>query len=362
MLDQAGFSDPKIAERILREIRSRAQSLGRVNLMEVCGTHTVAICKSGVNALLPGNIRTISGPGCPVCVTTSGYIDAAIEIARRPDTIITTFGDMVKVPGTKGALEVAKAEGADVRVVFSPMESLKLARSFPEKKVVFLAVGFETTIPSVASLIGQAANEDCRNLFVLSAHKLIPPAMKALLDSGECKISGFLCPGHVSVIIGADAYNFIPARYNVPCVVSGFEPVDILISIDLLLKQLAGGISRVDNEYTRAVDASGNEIAQRKIFEVFEVADVPWRGIGRIPGSGLRLKSEYARFDAESEFAVDTSDDNSPKGCLCGNVIKGVNLPTDCALFGKRCTPTEPVGPCMVSSEGSCAAFYKYGG
>ena len=265
------------------------------------------------------------------------------------------------MPGTNGSLELAKAEGADVRIVFSPMESLKLAQKNRDRTIIFLAVGFETTIPSIASLIEEAAKENCKNLFILPAHKLIPPAMKALIEAGECSIDGFLCPGHVSVIIGADAYNFIPEEYGIPCVVSGFEPVDILISIDLLLVQLLEGVSRVDNEYARAVGASGNEIAQRKIFEIFEVADVPWRGIGRIPESGLKLKSEYAPFDAERVFALDTSSDDCPKGCLCGNVIKGVNLPTDCTLFAKRCTPTDPVGPCMVSSEGSCAAFYKYG-
>jgi hydrogenase expression/formation protein HypD len=289
-------------------------------------------------------------------------MDAAIQVAESPDVIITTFGDMMKVPGTNGSLERAKAGGADVRVVFSPTESLKLAGAHPDKKVIFLAVGFETTVPSVASLIEEAAGEKCGNLFILSAHKLIPPAMKALLESGESRIDGFICPGHVSVIIGADAYNFIPSQYKVPCVVSGFEPVDILISIELLLGQLLNGTCRVDNEYRRAVGRTGNTIAQERMREVFEVVDAPWRGIGTIPGSGLKLRKKYARFDAGRAFGLDTSRDDSPKGCICGNVIKGVNLPTDCALFGNGCSPMHPVGPCMVSSEGSCAAFYKYGG
>ena len=362
MRKEAGLSDPKIAGKLVREIHAKAKSLGPTNLMEVCGTHTAAICRAGIHCLLPKNIRTISGPGCPVCVTPSGYIDAAIQIGRGPDVIITTFGDMIRVPGSVGSLESVRAEGADVRVVLSATESLNLARENHTKKVVFLAVGFETTVPSIAVLIEEAAKAEYDNVFILSAHKLIPPAMSALLESGDCKIDGFICPGHVSTIIGAEAYDPIAEKYKIPCVISGFEPVDILISIDILLKRLLEGKSRVDNEYARAVGRRGNRIAQRKIAEVFDVTDTVWRGIGTIPKSGLRLKDTYARFDAEKVFGLDTSGDSSPPGCLCGSVIKGVNVPTDCAFFGKRCTPTRPVGPCMVSSEGSCAAYYKYGG
>lgn len=362
MLETSCFSDPKLAGKILDEIHAKAKSLGKINLMEVCGTHTVAICKAGIKSMLPENIHPVSGPGCPVCVTASGYINAAIEISKRADVIIATFGDMMKVPGSMSSLELARAEGADIRIVFSPMESLKYARENSGKKVIFLAVGFETTIPSVATLVEDAAKEGVNNVFILSAHKIIPPAMRALLESGECKIHGFICPGHVSTIIGADAYNFIPLEYKIPCVISGFEPIDILISIDILLRRIRDGESRVDNEYTRAVDRSGNRIAQMKIVNVFDVVDVPWRGIGIIPKSGLRLKKRFERFDAEKVFGLETFSDSSPKGCLCGNVIKGVNIPADCKFFARQCTPLKPLGPCMVSSEGSCAAYYKYGG
>lgn len=345
----------------LNKIAELAQRVARkVTFMEVCGTHTMAISRSGLRPLLPSNVRLISGPGCPVCVTDTGYIDAAIELARRPEVIVTTFGDLVRVPGSGSSLERERAAGAAVRVVYSPADALALAREHPSKRVVFLGVGFETTAPTVAATIKRAAEEGVMNFSVLCAHKTMPRAMEALLKDQEVKIDGFICPGHVSVVTGAKIYRFIPERYGIPCVVSGFEPGDVMKSVAMLLGQLAEGRATVEIEYSRSVTEDGNRLAQQLIAEVFEECDAVWRGIGIIPGSGLAIRPQFARWDAGKVFAVRFRESRPHPGCRCGDVLRGVLTPPDCKLFATVCTPSNPVGPCMVSSEGACAASYRY--
>jgi len=337
---------------------------GRARLMEVCGTHTMAIFAGGIRALLPRGVELISGPGCPVCVTPPEYLDRAIAIARAHDVTIATFGDMVRVPASDGAsLERERAEGLDVRVVYSPLDALSLARAEPGRGVVFLAVGFETTTPTAAAVVKRARDEGATNFSVLAAPKLIPPAMEAVL-AGGAQIDGFICPGHVSVVIGARAYEPLVERHGVACVVAGFEAGDILLAVAMLAEQVADGRAEVGNAYTRAVAPDGNPAARAVVDEVFEVADASWRGLGVIPGSGLRVRDEFAAHDAERACPVDESalpPPRVPAGCRCGDVLAGRIAPRECALFGKACRPDSPVGPCMVSSEGSCAASFRYG-
>ncbi|MEI6084278.1 MAG: hydrogenase formation protein HypD [Verrucomicrobiota bacterium] len=345
----------------LAEIAALAQQVARpMQFMEVCGTHTMAAYRSGLHQLLPANVRLISGPGCPVCVTDQSYIDAAIDLAGHPDVIVATFGDLVRVPGSDSSLEQERAAGAQVRIVYSPSDALVLARECPSKKVVFLGIGFETTAPTVAWAIRQAAEENLKNFFVLCAHKTMPQAMDALLRGHEVKIDGFLCPGHVSVITGAQLYRFICEQYKIPCVVTGFEPWDILSGIKMLLQQHVDGRAEVENEYSRSVSEAGNLAAQELLARVFEPCDVSWRGLGTIAGSGLRIRQEFARFDATVALDVVFPRTRVHPGCLCGAVLRGVATPLDCRLFGRKCSPLHPVGPCMVSSEGACAASYKY--
>ena len=353
------FRDRTIAEMIIKKIE-RFDSL-KVNLMEVCGTHTMVIFKQGLKGMLPKNVNLLSGPGCPVCVTSQEDIDKAIELARNKKVIITTFGDMIRVPGTNSSLEKEKANGADVRIIYSPSEALRIARENPDKKVVFLAIGFETTSPLIAASLMDARKEEIDNFFIFSTHKLIPPAMEALSKSKEVNIDGFICPGHVSVTIGSDAYRFITQKYNLPCVIGGFEPLDVLQSIHMLLKQIKEKRVEVEIEYFRVVHPQGNRIAQQLISAVFEVTDVRWRGLGIIPKSGLRLKKEFSGFDAEREFPPKVKRSSENPDCACGEVLKGVKKPTQCKLYKRICTPEKPYGPCMVSSEGTCAAYYKYG-
>ncbi len=353
------FRDKAIAERIVKKIE-RFDSL-KVNLMEVCGTHTMVIFKQGLKGMLPKNVNLLSGPGCPVCVTSQEDIDKAIELAKDRNVIIATFGDMVRVPGTNSSLEKERGNGADVRIIYSPSEALRIARENPAKKVVFLAIGFETTSPLIAASLLDVQKEKIGNFYIFSSHKLIPPAMEALLESKEVRIDGFICPGHVSVTIGSNAYKFIAQKYNVPCVIGGFEPLDVLQSIYVLLKQIKEKRTKVEIEYFRAVHPQGNRIAQELISEVFEVTDVRWRGLGIIPKSGLRLKREFSEFDAEREFRPKVKKSKENPDCACGEVLRGVKKPTQCKLYKKVCNPEEPYGPCMVSSEGTCAAYYKYG-
>ena len=327
--------------------------------MEVCGTHTVNIFRNGIKKMLPTNINLISGPGCPVCVTPIRYIDEIIALSRESDFIITTFGDMIKVPGSTSTLEKEKANGSDIRVVYSTLDALEVARNNPSKKIVFMGVGFETTSPTIASAVLKAQKDEINNFTVLSVAKIIPPAMKALLEGKEVNIDGFICPGHVSAIIGSQPYNFITTQYKVPCVICGFEPLDILQSIYMLVKQIEDGRAEVEIQYKRAVKPEGNKIALDKINEVFGVVDSDWRGIGNIPLSGLEIKDKYGEFSAR-KFEVEIEETKEPKGCRCGEVLRGVIIPPECSLFRKICTPENPQGACMVSTEGTCAAYYKY--
>ena len=353
------FRDRAIAERIVKKIK-RFDSL-KVNLMEVCGTHTMVIFKQGLKGILPKNVNLLSGPGCPVCVTSQEDIDKIIELAKDENVIIATFGDMIRVPGTNSSLEKERGNGADVRIIYSPSEALRIARENPVRRVVFLAIGFETTSPLIAASLLDVQKEKIDNFYIFSNHKLIPPAMEALLESKEVRIDGFICPGHVSVTIGSNAYKFIAQKYNVPCVIGGFEPLDVLQTIYMLLKQIKEKRAEVEIEYFRAVHPQGNRIAQELIDEVFEVSDVMWRGLGAIPKSGLRLKRKFSDFDAEKEFQPKTRKSKENPDCACGEVLRGVKKPTQCKLYRRICTPEEPYGPCMVSSEGTCAAYYKYG-
>jgi hydrogenase expression/formation protein HypD len=357
------YRDPSLAEGVIRYIKRLSTRPAR--FMEFCGGHTVAILKYGLRQLLPPTITMLSGPGCPVCVTAHGDIDKAMALAKVPGVIIATFGDMVRVPGSQGSLQEAKAEGADVRVVYSTMDALEIAKNNPERKVVFLAIGFETTAPTVALSILGAQGEGIRNYYVLSLHKLTPRVMKALLDSGEVKLDGIIGPGHVTTVIGSKAWEFLPREYGMPCAVSGFEPLDILRAVAMLVEQVEGGRAEVGNAYPRSVRPQGNTVAQEQIYKVFEVAEAEWRGMGPIPESGLRLKEEYGEFDAAvllERYHIDPGPTVEPKGCICGEVLRGVKAPLNCPLFRRACAPSHPVGPCMVSSEGACAAYYHYGG
>ena len=348
-------------QELVGQIVALAPEGGReIRLMEVCGTHTVSLFRSGVKGLLPGSVRLISGPGCPVCVTSQGYIDAACEIAGRSGVTICTYGDMVRVPGAKGSLEQMRGEGAEVKVVYSALDAVGMAESRPDREVVFLAVGFETTTPGTAGAVMEAASKGIDNFSILSGHKLVMPALEALLSAGDMAVDGFMCPGHVSIVIGTEAYRPIAERYGKACVVTGFEPEQMLEGIEQLVRQVIEGRSEVENAYGVAVRDKGNAHALRMIDEVFEPADVVWRALGTIPASGLELRERYRRFDAIERFGLTLGPDVEPVGCRCGEVIQGKIDPVECALFGKGCTPTKPVGPCMVSSEGTCAAWYKY--
>jgi hydrogenase expression/formation protein HypD len=355
------FRDPERTRKTARAVAAVNPGGREFAFMEVCGTHTMAIARYGLKKLLPPNVRLISGPGCPVCVTPKEYVDRAVALARAPGVVVATFGDMMRVPGSSADLLRLQAEGADVRVVYSAREALAVARAEPERKVVFLAVGFETTAPTVAATVAEAAAEGVENYFLLVAHKLIPPAMRALCAQGDLALDGFLCPAHVSAIIGAGAYEFIPRDYGLPCAVAGFEPVDILQGIYLLLKQYADGVRRVDNQYSRVVKADGNARAREVMAAVFDACDSRWRGLGDMPASGLALRGEFSRFDAGAAIPVEVEPTVPDRGCICGDVLTGAKAPAECSLFGGPCTPEAPVGPCMVSSEGSCAAAFKYG-
>lgn len=355
------FYEPSLAQGLIKTIEGLVWNR-KIVLMEVCGTHTVAIFKHGIRSLLPASLKLLSGPGCPVCVTPTYDVDMAIWLSRQKDVVLTTFGDMMRVPGKTGSLENERAKGADIRVVYSVLDALELAKTNPAKNVVFLGVGFETTSPSIASCIYTANKKGISNLWVYACHKLIPPAMRALLESGEATIDGFICPGHVSAIIGSLPYEFIANEFGLPCVISGFEPLDILQSIYMLTKQIKEARAEVQIQYSRCVKPYGNKKALSMLYEVFEPADSDWRGIGVIPGSGLRIRQEYSRFDASLHFEMPTHPASEEmSGCICGKILRGVATPIDCPLFGKICTLEEPAGACMVSSEGTCATYYKYG-
>ncbi len=349
----------EIIENIIRLTKKISRP---IKLMEVCGTHTVAIFRHGIREIIPKDITLLSGPGCPVCVTPIKDVDVAIAISRLNGNILATFGDMMRVPGSKHSLFHAQAEGANVIIVYSPMDALKIASENKDKNIVFFATGFETTSPSVAGTLFEAERTDVKNFYIYSAHKIVPPALKALLDSPELKIDGFILPGHVSTIIGSRPYDFIAKDYKIASVITGFEAEDILQGIMMLLKQIAENRADVEIQYKRVVREEGNQKAMAMINEYFELSDANWRGIGVIPQSGLKLKDKFKHRDVSKIFNLEIPDAPEPKGCQCGQVLRGIKLPTDCRLFGKACTPEHPVGACMVSTEGSCAAYYKYSG
>jgi len=350
------------AQKLVAEIRRLAAAIGRpLRYMEVCGTHTVSIFRAGLRQILPENVALVSGPGCPVCVTADDYMDKAIAYAHRDDVILTTFGDMLKVPGSKSSLAEAKAEGADIRIVYSPLDTLAVAKENPDKKVVFLAVGFETTAPTAAALTLAAEQQNLANVYLLSAQKLVPPALRALLTDPEVKVDGFLLPGHVSVVTGTDVFQFVAKEFHTPGVVAGFTPVAILRALVRLLQQTANGEARIENEYESVVQPGGTPTARRILESVYEPVDAPWRGIGVIPKSGLRMKAAHAAHDIERLLPMDLPVGDNHPGCRCGDVLRGIVTPPECPLFAKVCQPTHAIGPCMVSVEGVCAAWFKYG-
>ncbi|RJQ55599.1 MAG: hydrogenase formation protein HypD [Actinobacteria bacterium] len=352
------YRDPVLAQNLVEAIHSI--STRPVKFMEVCGTHTVAIAKHGLRRMMPENVSLLSGPGCPVCVTANRDIDRALAFAGLEDVIVTTFGDMMKVPGSRSSLTKEKAAGADIRVVYSALDAVDLAQKKPDKNVVFLGVGFETTAPTIAASIVEAKRRNLKNFFVHSVHKTVPEALRALAESGEVDLDGFILPGHVSAIIGSQPYKFLAIRYHLPSVVSGFEPLDVLQTVYMLLRQVDSGRAEVEIQYRRGVLPEGNVVAREMMGRVFETCDADWRAIGVIPGTGLGIRAEYADFDAVARFPVELPEPREPKGCECGKVLTGVKFPYECKLFGRACTPEAPIGPCMVSSEGSCAAYYRY--
>ena len=353
-------SDEKRVTSVVEEISGLID--GGFQAMEVCGTHTVSIFRSGIRSLLPESIELISGPGCPVCVTPIGEIDRALRLAHRRDVALLTFGDLMRVPGSTSSLSRARAEGSDVRVITSPLDTLEIAQGEPGKKAVFFAVGFETTSPAIAAAVREAGRKGIDNLFVLSSLRLIPPALRVLLSSGKLALDGFLLPGHVSVIIGAEPYSFLAREFSSRGVITGFEALDILKGVSMLLRQKKEGRAEIEIQYRRAVRAEGNPRALRVMEEVFTPVDARWRGLGTIPNSGLALGEKFGDMDAAKAFDIPYEEVDEPPGCRCGEVLQGLVRPPECPLFGVRCSPLNPVGPCMVSSEGSCAAFYRYGG
>jgi hydrogenase expression/formation protein HypD len=352
------FRDAKLAKNLVAKIN--ATKTRHIRLMEVCGTHTVSIFRSGIRSVLPPTISLLSGPGCPVCVTDQREIDAFIELARIDDVILTTFGDLMRVPGSTSSLQKQRADGKDIRVVYSTVDALEIARKNPVKQVVFLGIGFETTAPTIAAAIVSAARTKVTNFSVISAHKLVPPALETLMTLEDVRLDGFILPGHVSVIIGVNAYQPFFDRYQIPCVVAGFEPTDILQTISMLVEQIKTGRPQLENAYQRAVTPEGNPTARKILDEVFELADASWRGIGVIANSGLKIREAFAAHDAQRLFDIQLPEPQIPKGCICGDILTAKKIPPDCKLYATTCTPTDPVGPCMVSTEGTCAAYYKY--
>lgn len=361
------FRDPHKAQRLVREIRDLVARIDLcrkrpVGIMEVCGGHTHTIFRYGVNKMLPEEVEFIHGPGCPVCVLPRGRVDDCVALAQRPEVIMTTFGDAMRVTGSTKSLLQAKAEGADVRMVYSPLDALKLAKAHPDREVVFLALGFETTMPSTAFTVLQAQREGIANFSLFCNHITIIPTIKAVLDSPDLQVDAFLGPGHVSMVIGTDPYRFIADRYRKPIVIAGFEPLDILQSVWMVLKQMAEGRCVVENQYRRVVPDAGNAQALEAIQQVFELREFfEWRGLGSIDYSGVRMRPAFAAFDAERKFAMPNVKIADPTSCQCGEVLKGVIKPLQCKVFGTACTPENPLGALMVSSEGACAAYYNYG-
>jgi len=351
------YRDKEIVFKLLKQIKEI--STKEISLMEVCGGHTMSIQKFGIPSLLPKNIKLLSGPGCPVCVTSNKFIDHAIALSKVKDVIITSFGDLIRVPGSSSSLEKEKAKGADIRIVLSSLDALEIAKKNKAKKIVFLGIGFETTAPTSAATILEADKQNINNFFLLSSHKTMPPAMTALIDEGV-KIDGYICPGHVTTITGTEMYKQVVEKYKLACVVSGFEPVDILQSIYMLVKQVENNTPKVENAYKRAVKPEGNILAQNIMSKVFEPQNDWWRGLGILENSGLGIRKKYKMFDAAQSFNVKIEETIEVKGCICGEILKGLKTPKECKLYSKVCNPVNPVGTCMVSSEGACHAYFKY--
>jgi len=353
------YRDGRVAQKIVAQI-GRIQTRPWV-IMEVCGGQTHSIVKNGIDYLLPEGVELVHGPGCPVCVTPLEMIDRAHAIARRSDVIFCSFGDMLRVPGSDGDLFTIKSEGGDVRVVYSPLDCLKIARANPDKQVVFFAIGFETTAPANAMLAFRAKQERMTNLSLLVSHVLVPPALEAILQSPQNRVQGFLGPGHVCAVMGYEEYEPISARFQVPIVITGFEPLDILQGVLMTIRQLETERAEVENEYSRILNREGNRAAQELVFQVFEIGDRKWRGIGTIPKSGYHLRREFSDHDAEKLFDVTRIDTREPEICISGEILRGIKKPKNCPAFGTLCTPQHPLGATMVSAEGSCAAYYAYG-
>lgn len=357
-IDFSAFKDPKLARGLIETIHRLAPE--HATLMEVCGTHTVAIARNGIRDLMPEGLRLASGPGCPVCVTCNRDIDTVIALARIPNATITTFGDMTRVPGSTSSLLAEQAAGRSVEIVYSPLDALAFAKAHPEREVVFVGVGFETTTPLVAMAIKRAKAMGLSNFTVFAAHKNMPGALELLVGDPTLELDALILPGHVSTIIGAEPYRFLAEKYGIPGVITGFEPVDVLQGIAMLVRQLHEGRAEIEIAYARGVMPEGNPVALAAIYEVFETCTATWRGLGDIPGSGYRIRDEFANFDAVRRFEPDVEPTRDPKGCRCGDVLRARIAPNECPLFRTVCTPENPVGPCMVSSEGSCAAYYRY--
>jgi len=357
------FREPRKADALLRAIEELCQQLEKpIKIMEVCGGHTHSIFKYGIEDVLPEAIELIHGPGCPVCVMPKGKLDDAISISQNPNVIFTTFGDAMRVPGSTTTLLQAKAQGADIRMVYSPLDSLQIAKDNPDQEVVFFALGFETTAPSTALTILQAESEKIHNFSMFCNHVLVIPALEALLDNPDLQLDGFIGPGHVSMVIGTEPYQFISQQYQKPIVISGFEPLDIIQSVWMLLQQIVEKRCAVENQYNRLVEEAGNSVAIAAMDQVFEVREsFEWRGLDEIPNSAFKMRPEYAEFDAEVKFTVPNLKVADHKACQCGEILKGVLKPWQCKVFGTACTPETPIGTCMVSSEGACSAYYKYG-
>ena len=349
----------------MRVVLAIAQAISKklprpVRLMEVCGTHTVNIFRFGLRSLLPKDLELLSGPGCPVCVTPPGEIDFLLEVAKLPQVTLATFGDMLRVPGSKTSLKDLRAQGADIKIIYSPLDTLELAESNPKQKIVFAAIGFETTAPAVAVAVLEAKKRGLKNLLFAVSHRTMPQALRALLSSGEVKLDGLILPGHVSTVIGAKSFKFLAEEFHLPAVVTGFEARDIMEGIYMLVSQVAEGRAEVEIQYKRAVTWEGNPMGKQLIRKVFEPCDARWRGLGLIPGSGLRLRPEFHDFDAQKQLGIKIPEGKEPTGCRCGDILCARAKPPDCKLFGKACTPEHPKGPCMVSSEGTCAAWYAF--
>ena len=357
-IDFSAFKDPKLARGLIETIHRLAPE--HATLMEVCGTHTVAIARNGIRDLMPEGLRLASGPGCPVCVTCNRDIDTVIALARIPNVTITTFGDMTRVPGSTSSLLAEQAAGRSVEIVYSPLDALAFAKAHPEREVVFVGVGFETTTPLVAMAIKRARAMGLSNFTVFAAHKNMPGALELLVGDPTLELDALILPGHVSTIIGAEPYRFLAEKYGIPGVITGFEPVNVLQGIAMLVRQLHEGRAEIEIAYARGVMPEGNPVALAAIDEVFETCTATWRGLGDIPGSGYRIRDEFANFDAVRRFEPDVEPTRDPKGCRCGDVLRARIAPNECPLFRTVCTPENPVGPCMVSSEGSCAAYYRY--